>query len=38
MVTVVMNQSDKEVTYNLMIASEKTVATIPPHSIQTLLY
>ena len=38
MVTVVMNQSDKEVTYNLMIASEKTVTTIPPHSIQTLLY
>ena len=38
MVTVVMNQSDKEVSYNLMIASEKTVTTIPPHSIQTLLY
>lgn len=38
MVTVVMNQSDKEVTYNLMIASDKTVTTIPPHSIQTLLY
>lgn len=38
MVTVVMNQSDKEVTYNLMIASKKTVTTIPPHSIQTLLY
>lgn len=38
MVTVVMNQSDKEVTYNLMIASEKTVTTIPPHSIQTLVY
>jgi glucosylceramidase len=38
MVTVVMNQSDKEVNYNLMIASDKIVTTIPPHSIQTLLY
>lgn len=38
MVTVVMNQSNKSVTYNLMIASEKTVVTIPAHGIQTLVY
>lgn len=38
MVTVVMNQSSKSVTYNLMIASEKTVVTIPAHGIQTLVY
>jgi glucosylceramidase len=38
MVTVVMNQSDKEITYNLIIASEKTVAVIPAHGIQTLVY
>ena len=38
MVTVVMNQSDKKVTYNLFIASEKTVVQIPAHAIQTLVY
>lgn len=38
MVTVVMNQSSKSVTYNLIIASEKTVVTIPAHGIQTLVY
>ena len=38
MVTVVMNQSNKSVTYNLRIASEKTVVTIPAHGIQTLVY
>nr|WP_314897539.1 glycoside hydrolase family 30 protein [uncultured Flavobacterium sp.] len=38
MVTVVMNQSDKEITYNLIIASEKTVVVIPAHGIQTLVY
>lgn len=38
MVTVVMNQSDKSVTYNLIIASEKTVVSIPAHGIQTLVY
>ncbi len=38
MVTVVMNQSDKEITYNLIIASEKIVAVIPAHGIQTLVY
>jgi glucosylceramidase len=38
MVTVVMNQSDSEVIYNLIIASEKTVVVIPAHGIQTLVY
>lgn len=38
MITVVMNQSDKKVTYNLIIASEKIVAVIPAHGIQTLVY
>ncbi len=38
MVTVVMNKSDKSVTYNLIIASEKTVVVIPAHGIQTLVY
>jgi len=38
MVTVVMNQSDKEITYNLIIASEKTIIVIPAHAIQTLVY
>ena len=38
MVTVVMNQSDKKVTYNLIVASEKTVVVIPAHGIQTLVY
>lgn len=38
MVTVVMNQSDKSVTYNLIIATEKTVVIIPAHGIQTLVY
>jgi glucosylceramidase len=38
MVTIVMNQSDEKVTYNLFIASEKTVVKIPPHAIQTLVY
>ncbi len=38
MITVVMNQSDKKVTYNLIIATEKTVVEIPAHGIQTLVY
>lgn len=38
MVTVVMNQSNIKVTYNLIIASEKSVVTIPAHGIQTLVY
>ena len=38
MATVVMNPTDKEVTYSLIIASEKTAVKIPAHAIQTLVY
>jgi glucosylceramidase len=38
MVTVVMNQTNKSVTYNLIVASEKSVVVIPAHGIQTLVY
>lgn len=38
MVTVVMNQSDVEVAYALMIGTEKATVTIPAHSIQSLTY
>jgi glucosylceramidase len=39
MVTVVMNQSDKSVNYKLYIGANKAVAeSLPPHSIQTLVY
>ncbi len=36
--TVVMNRSNKQITYNLYIASDKVTVTIPAHSIQTLVY
>jgi glucosylceramidase len=35
--TVVMNQSDKEIGYNLYIESVVAKVTIPAHAIQTLL-
>lgn len=38
MATVIMNQSDKRITYNLIIDSEKIVVVIPAHAIQTLVY
>ena len=38
MATVVMNPTDKEITYSLIIASEKTGVKIPAHAIQTLVY
>ena len=38
MATVVMNHTDNEVVYNLIIASEKTAVKIPAHAIQTLVY
>jgi glucosylceramidase len=38
MITVVMNQSDKKVTYNLFVGSDKTIVVIPAHAIQTLVY
>lgn len=37
-VTVVMNQGDKEVTYNLIVESAKTTVKIPAHAIQTIVY
>jgi glucosylceramidase len=38
MATVVMNQSNAEITYNLIIGTQKTVVLIPAHGIQTLVY
>lgn len=38
MATVVMNQTDNKITYNLIIGEEKTVIEIPAHAIQTLVY
>jgi glucosylceramidase len=38
MVTVVLNQTNKSVTYNLIVASEKSIVVIPAHGIQTLVY
>jgi glucosylceramidase len=37
-VTIVMNQSDKEVKYNLSLGTEAAEAVILPHAIQTLVY
>lgn len=37
-ITVVMNQSDKEVKYNLSIGVEAAEAVIPAHAIQTLVF
>jgi glucosylceramidase len=37
-VTVVMNATDKSITYNLIVVKAKTVVTIPAHGIQTLVY
>ncbi len=38
MVTVVMNHSDIDITYNLFVGTEKTIVKIPSHAIQTLVY
>jgi glucosylceramidase len=38
MATIVMNQSDAEVTYNLFVGTDKSVVKIPAHAIQTLVY
>lgn len=37
-VTVVMNQSNKKITYNLCIGTSATEVTILPNAIQTLIY
>ena len=36
--TIVINQTDNEISYNLIIASQKTQVKIPAHAIQTLVY
>ncbi|WP_408610279.1 glycoside hydrolase family 30 protein [Flavobacterium selenitireducens] len=38
MVTVVMNQTDEKVTYNLFVDASKTIVEIPAHAIQTVVY
>ena len=38
LVTVVMNQSDDKLKYNLFVGNKKTVVEIPAHAIQTLVY
>jgi glucosylceramidase len=37
-VTVVMNESDVEIKYNLCIGTKATEIIILPHAIQTLVY
>ena len=37
-VTVVMNQSDKKLVYNLCIGTQFSEITIAAHAIQTLVY
>ena len=36
--TIVMNHTDKEVSYSVIVDSEKTMVKIPAHAIQTLVY
>jgi O-glycosyl hydrolase len=38
MVTIVMNQTDKKLTYNFYLGTQSTQVVIPPHAIQTLVY
>jgi glucosylceramidase len=38
MVTIVMNQSENTINYNLIVGTEKSVITIPGHAIQSLVY
>nr|WP_315219682.1 glycoside hydrolase family 30 protein [uncultured Flavobacterium sp.] len=37
-ITVVMNQSDQKVVYEIIAASQKNTITIPAHAMQTLIY
>ncbi len=37
-VTIVMNQTNKKITYNLCVGKQATEVSILPHAIQTLLY
>lgn len=36
--TIILNTSDKEVKYNLIVGTQKIINTIPSHGIQTLIY
>ncbi|UOB16633.1 glycoside hydrolase family 30 protein [Abyssalbus ytuae] len=38
LVTIVMNQSNKKLTYNLFVGARKAMIDIPPHAIQTIKY
>ena len=38
MATVVMNETDKKISYNLLIGDKKAAFEIPAHAIQTLVY
>lgn len=38
MVTVVMNQSDLEINYKLVVGEKEITQMIPPHAIQSLIY
>lgn len=38
MATIVMNQGDTDITYNLFVGTEKSIVNIPAHAIQTLVY
>ena len=38
MATIVMNQSDADVSYNFYVGLDEAKATIPAHGIQTLVY
>ncbi|WP_343588751.1 glycoside hydrolase family 30 protein [Flavobacterium sp.] len=38
LITVVMNQSEKEIVYSLENQTKKTTITIPAHAIQTIVY
>jgi glucosylceramidase len=38
LVTIVMNQSENTITYNLIVGAEKSLIAIPAHAIQTLVY
>ncbi|MES2823264.1 MAG: glycoside hydrolase family 30 protein [Pseudomonadota bacterium] len=38
MATIVMNQSDKEISYRFYVGLNETKVTIPAHAIQTLVY
>ncbi|MCM0664889.1 glycoside hydrolase family 30 protein [Flavobacterium tyrosinilyticum] len=38
LITIVMNQSEKEIIYSLENQKEKTTITIPAHAIQTIVY